>query len=361
MAQHFHQLTIQDIRQETPDCVSIAFHVPDQLKETYTFTQGQNITIRWKTGNEEIRRSYSICSSPLEGELRVAVKKVVDGRFSQIANTVLKQGDVLDVFPPTGNFHTSLDEKNQKRYVAFAAGSGITPVLSLIKTTLAVETGSHFTLIYGNRDRSSIIFKEQLEALKNRYMNRFTIVHVLSREKTDAAINHGRINAEKCEALAAGIIQFNSTDEFFLCGPEAMIFSVKEWLLFKGVSAKNIHFELFTTPGQVIPGVKPDIEKFTPEEGKMSRVTITLDGISFDLDLAYGAEAILDAALKTGADLPYACKGGVCSTCRAKLLEGKIEMDTNYALEPDELESGFILTCQAHPRSEKVVVTFDMK
>jgi ring-1,2-phenylacetyl-CoA epoxidase subunit PaaE len=332
VAQHFHQLAIKDIRQETPDCVSIAFDIPPELEEAYRFTQGQNITIRWKAGNEEIRRSYSICSSPLENELRVAVKKVADGRFSQIANTVLKAGDVLEVFPPTGNFHTPLKGTQRKRYLAFAAGSGITPVLSLVKTTLAVETGSHFTLVYGNRDRSSIIFKEALEALKNRYLDRFTILHVLSREKTDAPVNHGRINAEKCETIA-GLIHVKTIDEFFLCGPEAMIFSVREWLYSKGVPAKNVHFELFTTPGQAVPGEKPPIEKFTPEEGKISSVTITLDGISFDLQLAYGGEAILDAALKTGADLPYACKGGVCSTCRAKLLQGEVEMDISAGFD----------------------------
>ena len=360
MAQHFHQLIIKDIRQETADCVSIAFHIPPELKEVYSFTQGQNITIKWKSGGEELRRSYSICSSPLEGELRVAVKKVSDGRFSQFANTTLKTGDALDVFPPTGNFHTPLKDTQQKKYLAFAAGSGITPVLSLIKTTLAVEPNSHFILVYGNRDRSSIIFKEDLEAVKNRYVNRFTIIHVLSREKTDAPVNHGRIDAEKCETIAR-LINMQTVDEFFLCGPEAMIFSVREWLFSKGITAKNVHYELFTTPGQTIPGVKPDIAKFTPDESKTSTVTVTLDGISFDLQLAYGGEAILDAALKTGADLPYACKGGVCSTCRAKLLEGEVEMDTNYALEPDELEAGFILTCQSHPRSERVVLTFDMK
>ena len=360
MAQHFHQLTVKDIRQETPDCVSISFLIPEELKEAYRFTQGQNITIRWKQGTEELRRSYSICTSPFEDELRVAVKKVADGRFSLYANTVLKEGDTLDVFPPTGTFHTTLKETQQKRYMAFAAGSGITPVLSLIKTTLSVEPKSHFTLVYGNRDRSSIIFREELEALKNKYLNRFTIIHVLSREKTDAPVNHGRINAEKCETLLK-LVNLITIDEFFLCGPEQMIFSVREWLYAKGISPKQVHFELFTTPGQKIPGVKPDISKFTPEETKTSKVTITLDGISFDIQLAYGGEAILDAALKTGADLPYACKGGVCSTCRAKLLEGEVEMDTNYALEPEELEAGFILACQSHPRTERVVLTFDEK
>lgn len=361
MASHFHTLRIKDIRPETRDCVSIAFDIPDELKSVYDFHPGQNITIKWTVDGEEIRRSYSICSSPADNELRVAVKKVLQGRFSGYANTRLKKGDLLEVLPPTGSFYIHLSADNKKKYLAFAAGSGITPVLSILKTTLSTEPGSRFTLVYGNRTRSSIIFKEELEALKNRYMERLIIHHVLSREKTDASVNYGRIGPEKCEELAAKLIRFTEIDEVFLCGPEEMIFSVKEWLLTKGFTSKRVHFELFTTPGQKIQGAQSSIQKRPAEEGKKSKVTITLDGISFDFELTYGGQPILDAALKQGADLPFACKGGVCSTCRAKLLEGEVEMDTNYALEPDELEKGFILTCQSHPRSERVVVSFDVK
>ena len=361
MASHFHSLKIKDIRPETRECVSIAFDIPEELQSVYTFHPGQNITIKWTIDGEEIRRTYSICSSPADKELRVAVKKVIQGRFSGYANTKLKKGDVLEVFPPTGNFYTTLSTENKKNYLAFTAGSGITPVLSIIKTTLATETGSKFTLVYGNRTRSSIIFKEQLEALKNKYIDRLIVHHILSREKTDSNINYGRIGPEKCEELASKLIRIKEMDEIFLCGPEEMIFSVKEWLLQKGIPSKHIHFELFTTPGQKILSSQPLAQKRPAEEGKKSKVTITLDGISFDFELTYGGDPILDAALKQGADLPFACKGGVCSTCRAKLLEGEVEMDTNYALEPDELEKGFILTCQSHPRSDRVVVSFDVK
>ncbi|HUR11217.1 MAG TPA: 1,2-phenylacetyl-CoA epoxidase subunit PaaE [Flavitalea sp.] len=359
MSQHFHPLIIKEIRPETKDCVSIAFHIPEELIPLYKFQQGQNLTIRWKVEGEEIRRSYSICSSPLDDELRVAVKKVLQGRFSTFANSRLKKGDTLDVLPPTGKFNTELRPENAKKYIAFAAGSGITPILSLIKTTLAIEKESHFTLVYGNRNRTSIIFREELEGIKNRYLQRFVMHHVLSREKTDSPINYGRIDALKCEALSK-VINFSMMNEFFLCGPEEMIFSVKNWLVKNNIPAAKIHFELFTTPGQKTAGLQLETTR-KKEEGKASLITITLDGISFEFPLHYGGEPILDAALKLGADLPFACKGGVCSTCRAKLIEGEIEMDTNYALEPDELEKGYILTCQSHPRSERVTVNFDMK
>jgi len=361
VATHFHKLTIKDIRNETVECVSISFHVPDELKEAFKFIHGQNITIRTNINNEEIRRSYSICSSPLENELRIAVKKIVGGKFSAYVET-LKKNNELEVLPPTGKFYTQLNPSNKKKYIAFAAGSGITPIISIVKTTLAIEPNSSFTLIYGNKNRSSIIFKEELEAIKNKYMNRFALHHILSREKTDAPINNGRINAEKCDELNAKLIDIKNADEFFICGPEQMIFSVKDWLEKNEIDKKKIHFELFTVPGQQI-AIQHSPFTIHPKtfEGKTSEVTVKLDGITFNFDLLYNAETILDAALKQGADLPFACKGGVCSTCRAKLIEGKVEMEHNYALEPDELEKGFILTCQSHPRTEKVVIDFDVK
>ena len=355
----FQKLTIKDIRKETPDCVSIAFEIPEELKPLYEFTQGQNLTLRLKLNDEEVRRSYSICSSPLDNELRIAVKKAFQGRFSSHANLRLRKGDTIDVLPPTGQFYTELQTNHKKKYLAFAAGSGITPIISIIKTTLATEADSEFVLVYGNRNRNSIIFKEQLEALKNRYIDRLTIHHILSREKTDAGINHGRINEEKCQQLGK-LIDFKNMDEIFLCGPEEMIFSVREWLYQQGIDHKNIHFELFATPGQ-----KSESRIQNPEEiidsGPKSRVSIKLDGITFDFELSRSGESILNGALHQGVELPYACKGGVCSTCRAKLLSGEVTMDTNYALEPDEIAKGFILTCQSHPVSDAVVVDFDVK
>ena len=361
MSTHFHKLTIKDIRNETPECVSIAFDVPGGLKEQFQFAQGQNITVKAIINNEEIRRSYSICSSPLENELRIAVKKINNGKFSDYTSS-LDIDDVLDILPPTGKFNTPLNPSNKKNYIAFAAGSGITPVISIIKTTLATEPNSRFTLIYGNKNHNSIIFKEELEAIKNRYMSRFVLHHILSREKTDAPIYTGRITAEKCDELNHKLINIKNEDEFFICGPEQMIFSVEDWLEKKGVEKKKIHFELFTVPGEQ-PAVgnpqSPFVEK--SYEDKISHVTIKQDGISFSFNLRFDGEPILDTAIKQGADLPFSCKGGVCSTCRAKLLEGEVEMEHNYALEPDELEKGFILTCQSHPRTAKVIIDFDMK
>jgi len=362
MAIHFRTLEIKDIRRETPDCVSICFTIPPDLEEEFKYKQGQNITIRSQAGGEEIRRSYSICSSPLENELRIAVKQVPGGRFSSYANEQLCAGEKLEVLPPSGKFYTELHPAQVKNYLAFAAGSGITPVLSLIKTVLATEPKSRFTLVYGNRNRSSIIFKEQLEALKDLYMDRFVLHHILSREKTDSLLNYGRIDAVKCKELGKKLIHVEQADEIFICGPAEMIFSLKEWLEQGGIDKKKIHFELFTTQEGKKAEWKQESAATAPLlEGKISKVTIRLDGISTDFDLAFDGEPILDAALRQGADLPFACKGGVCCTCRARLAEGQVEMEVNYALEAEELAAGFILTCQSHPRTERVIVDFDTK
>lgn len=361
MSTHFHPLTIKNIRRETKDCVSIAFDIPAELAPEYLYKPGQNITLRINIDGEEIRRSYSICSSPSDNELRVAIKEISTGKFSLYANKHLREGDQLDLLPPSGKFFAKLDPSNQKNYLAFAAGSGITPVLSMIKSTLEIEKHSNYTLIYGNRNRGSIIFREQLEALKNRYIDRLVIHHVLSRERTDAPINHGRIDASKCEAMEGKLINVDAADEIFLCGPNEMIFSVKDWLEAKNVNPRKVHFELFLTPGSTLIKSATLQETDPSLNGKLSAVTIKLDGISFGFNLPYYGQSILDAALEQGADLPFACKGGVCATCRARVTEGAVEMTTNYALEPDELEQGFILSCQSHPRTEKVMIDFDSK
>jgi len=363
LATHFHQLTIADIRKETPDCISIAFTIPEALKTTYRFKQGQNLTLRTVMNGEEVRRSYSICSSPKENELRVAIKKAPYGKFSEWANNTLKPGDVLEVMPPTGTFYTELNPGHQKKYLAFAAGSGITPVLSIIKTTLCIEPNSHFTLVYGNQNRGSIIFKEQLEALKNQYMNRLAIHFILSREQTETEIYNGRIDDNKLNQLSQKLINVAGMDDIFICGPEQMIFTVQHWLQQQGIDKKKVHFELFTTPGQqsATGNRQSAVAKENGAALKKSKVTVKLDGIAFDFDLPFDGETVLEAALKQGADLPFSCKGGVCSTCKAKLLAGKVDMDTNYALEQEEVEQGYILTCQSHPRTEKVVIDFDVK
>lgn len=358
MAVHFHTLKVKAIKKETPACVSVSFHIPEELKNEYTFTQGQNITLKQTINGEELRRSYSICTAPFENELKVAIKKVEDGKFSSWANEQLKEGDKLEVLPPTGKFNTELSPANKKNYLAIAAGSGITPVISIIKTTLREEPGSSFTLVYGNKTRGNIIFFEELEALKNKYLSRFTLINILSREKTDTPVNFGRIDTEKLQQLSK-LISFSSMDEFFICGPEAMIFCVKDFLEAAGIEKKKIHFELFASTAVQKTSIKRN-EPVTTSAG--CKVSIKVDGRNVDFEMPFSSDtSLLDAALKQGADLPFACKGGMCCTCKAKLIEGEVEMDVHWGLEHEEIEQGFILTCQSHPKTEKVVVDFDVK
>lgn len=360
MSIHFHKLAVKEVKRETNDCVSVLFDIPEELQDSFRFKQGQSLTVRITINGEEVRRTYSICSTPHENKWRVAIKRAEGGLFSGFANEQLKPGDILEVMPPVGRFYVDLDPAHKKHYLAIAAGSGITPVISIIKTTLHTEPHSSFTLIYGNRSRNSIIFFEELEALKNQYMQRFNLVNILSRERTDAQVNFGRINKEKLEELSR-LIDYPSVDEIFICGPEEMIFTAKEFLESKGVDKKKIHFELFTSAGTP---KSTSANKPAPadDNSPQSTITIRLDGRSFDFRLPLNSDTtILDAALKQGADLPYACKGGMCCTCKAKLLEGEVAMDVHWGLEEEEVEQGYILTCQSHPRTEKVVVDFDVK
>ena len=360
MAVHFQKLAVKNIIKETPDCVSIEFDVPDKLKNEFQYTQGQNINIKTTLNGEEIRRTYSICASPQENKLKVAVKKVNGGLLSVYANEQLKKDDVLEVMTPLGKFNTQLDPTQSKNYVAFAAGSGITPIISIIKATLAAEPQSSFILVYGNRSRSSIIFFEELEGLKNKYMQRFTLIHILSREKTDAAINFGRITKDKCTHLFEKLVDLKQADEFFLCGPQQMIFEVQEFLEANGVEEKKIHFELFTTDKKS-KGTRNN-EQATSENTPSSKIEMKLDGRTFLFDIPLNSDStILDAAMQQGADVPYACKGGVCCTCKAKLVEGEVEMDVHWGLDHEEIALGYILTCQSHPKTEKVVVDFDVR
>ncbi|AKD04089.1 1,2-phenylacetyl-CoA epoxidase subunit PaaE [Pontibacter korlensis] len=353
----FHKVKIKRINRETHDCVTVSLDVPEELKDTFRYTQGQYLTFRRQLNNEELRRSYSICSSPLENEWKVAIKKVPEGRFSSYANEALQVGEELEVMPPMGRFYTELHPENEKLYVMFAAGSGITPVLSIMKTILLTEPKSQVYLIYGNKGRNSIIFKEEIEGLKNKYMDRLSVYHILSREHSDTELFFGRIDKEKTNVFLDNIIEPGQIDECFICGPEEMIFGVKDALLEAGVDSKKVHFELFTTGNSG----KKESRKERPagKADKQSKVTIKTDGVVMNLDMSYYGNTILDAAIEQGADLPYSCKGGVCSTCRAKVIEGEVEMDVNYSLEPEEVKAGYILTCQARPLTEKVVVDFD--
>jgi len=361
MSIHFHPLRIKEIRQETNDCISLVFDIPDQLSNQFQFKQGQSLTMRTTLNNEEVRRTYSLCSSPLDKEWRVAIKKVDGGVFSNYAHGSLKKGDTLEVMPPVGSFYTELSSNQSKHYLAFAAGSGITPVLSLIKTTLATEPKSSFTLVYGNQNRASIIFFEELEALKNKYIDRFNLIYLLSRERTDSNLNYGRIDKDKLVDLSK-LLHYSQYDEYFICGPEQMIFTTRDFLQSMAIDKKKIHFELFTTPGQSSSTQPFKANKEKDKTGPVSKIRIKLDGRSFDYDLPLDSgTTILESALQQGVDLPYACKGGVCCTCKAKLLEGKVDMDVHWGLEEEEIEQGYILTCQSHPTTSSVVVDFDIK
>jgi ring-1,2-phenylacetyl-CoA epoxidase subunit PaaE len=360
----FHKLKIKDIRQETADCVSIAFDIPPssrdkvpQYQSDFSYIQGQYLTLKAHIGGEEVRRSYSICSAPYENELRIAIKKVEGGLFSTFANEKLKKGDIVEVAPPDGRFFPKKSPPlggTEGGLVLIAAGSGITPIFSILKTILKEEPETKITLIYGNKNAASVIFREAIEGLKNKYMSRLSVFHVLSREKVDAELLHGRINAAKMSDFIAKMPEILRGSAYFICGPEDMIQDVKSVLIEKGIDKKDIHFELFGT------NKSHQKREIKTAENIISTAKITLDGIAFDVPIHEG-EAVLDAALRMGADLPFACKGGVCCTCRAMLTEGSVDMEVNYALDPEEVERGFILTCQAVPKTPHLAVSFDVK
>ena len=359
MSLHFHPLTIKEVRQETADCVSLLFDVPEALQATYRFLPGQNLTLKTTLNGAEVRRSYSICSAPQERELRVAIKKVEGGVFSGYANEQLKAGDTLEVMPPAGKFNSPLSASQTKRYLMIAAGSGITPILSLIKSILYTEPNSTITLVYGNRSRSSIIFFEELEQLKNKYMQRLNILHILSREKTDSPLQLGRIDNEKLMVLDR-LNGFENMDECFICGPEEMTLNSKAFLEKRGLAAKKIHLELFTSSKTMARSKKSQPD--SAQQKRSSQVTIKLDGREVNIDIPLHEEVtILDAALAQGADLPFACKGGMCCTCKAKLVSGEVMMEVHWGLEEEEVEQGYILTCQSYPKTEKLIVDFDHK
>ncbi len=354
----FHSLTIKSIARETPDCVSLSFEVPAGLRAAFRYEPGQYLTLRCRHGGEELRRSYSLCSSPLDGEWRVAVKKVPGGRFSALAvDGGLRPGDALDVMPPQGRFTPpALHPENAKRYVLFAAGSGITPVFSIAKTVLLAEPHSQVYLVYGNRGRNSIIFKEAIEGLKNKFLGRLSVFHVLSREQGDADLFFGRIDRTKTSQLLQKALPARF-DECFICGPQEMVAGVQAALADAGMAPEKVHFELFTAADgkQAAPGPP----RAAGGDDQKSRVAVRLDGRTYALDMSYYGDTVLDAALAAGADAPYSCKNGMCSTCRARLTEGTAAMDVNYSLSADEVARGYVLTCQARPTSPRVAVDYD--
>jgi ring-1,2-phenylacetyl-CoA epoxidase subunit PaaE len=351
----FHRLAVNDLRQETADAVSLTFAIPNELAQDYAFAPGQYLTLRTMMDGEEVRRSYSICSGPDDGELRIAVKKVDGGAFSNWAADELKCGDELDVMTPTGRFGVASVADEARTCVGFAAGSGITPILSIVKGVLAREPNSRFFLFYGNRSSASVMFLEALEELKDRFVDRFSIFHVISGEEQDIPILHGRLDGAKVRVLLRSLVPAENVDHVFICGPTGMSDDIEATCRAIGIAEERIHVERFVSGLGGKPRAKAVVPASAPPKAFASLI---IDGKRREVPIAEG-EAILDAALRGGVDLPFACKGGMCSTCRAKLVEGRAEMDVNYSLEPWELEAGFILTCQAKPVSEKVVVDYD--
>ena len=355
---HFHPLAVRDVRRETGDCVSLGLEIPPALAELFRHTQGQYLNVRRHLGGEELRRSYSICSGVDDGELRIAVKAVPEGRFSSWANSELQAGDTLEAMPPEGRFFAPLDPANAKHYVAFAAGSGITPVLSLVKTTLAREPRSRFTLVYGNRALDSVIFNEALEDLKDRHLARLALYHVFSRDPQEVELFNGRLDRAKVAQFLRTLIPPATIDEAFICGPDPMMADVEAELLAGGVPRQSVHLERFGVPAPRAAD-RPKLNK-TVAAGA-SEVTVIADGVRYRFELAADGPSVLDAALKAGADLPYACKAGVCCTCRARLVEGEVRMDANYTLEQEEMARGFRLGCQSHPVTPTLVLDYDQR
>ena len=359
----FHDLKVARISPEAAGSVAITFSIPQNLRETFLFQPGQYLTLRATIAGADVRRSYSICSTRshfnAQHELVVGIRPMEGGVFSGWAAKELKEGDTLAVMPPDGRFVSRRPRALHR--VGFAAGSGITPILSIMASTLGEQAESKFTLIYGNRSMARVMFNESLQDLKDRYPDRLTLIHILSRQAQEADLLQGRIDADKVRSIIDALLPVASMDEVFICGPEVMIEATEAALLGAGVPAKRVHVERFTSP---------TLEELTPADrqaavaghklpvgGKIA-LTVMLDGKSHELQMG-GDQRVLDVALAAGLDLPYSCKGGVCCTCRAKVMAGSVQMDKNFGLEKWETEKGFVLSCQARPTSERLVVSYD--
>lgn len=355
----FYKLKVSDVRRETPDAVSVAFEIPVQLAAEYQYKQGQYLTLKLNNNGEEIRRSYSVCTSPFaEKELRIAIKEVKDGRASTYINRNLKRGDEIEVMTPMGNFHTALSGANKKNYVLFAGGSGITPMMSILKSVLYIEKQSTITLIYANRNEESTIFKSEIEKIAADNKDKVKVVFVYDVPKQPTAeLYTGLLTPLKIKAIIENHVGLNLNNDFFICGPGPMMENVKQVLEELKVAKEKIHIEYFTAVIEAIANA----EKPATISGKgISKVTVMQYGIENTFDLTSIGDSILDAAIEHGIDAPYSCKGAVCCTCRAKVLEGKVTMDANFALTDHEVEQGYILTCQAHPVTDKVVLDYDL-
>ena len=356
----YYPLRVAKIIRETPEAVSVWLEVPEHLKETFRFQAGQYLPTRAFINGEEVRKSYSICSSPDEPRLAIAVKEVYLGRFSTYVNRTLKPGDTMEVMPPEGKFTLPDNLPEDAVLVFFAAGSGITPVISLITYFLAHYPKGEAILFYNNKTSDSIIFRDKLEALKNLHMNRLSLFHLLTREVAASELMSGRIDAEKCGVFSKRFFDISEVSAAFICGPEHMILNLKDGLIALGMPEEKIRFELFGTA----PVFEFSDKKVAPLNGgddRVSKVTLRVDGHEADFQVRYHGEAVLDVALHSGFELPYSCKGGVCSTCKALVVEGKVHMDIHYGLEADEIDAGYVLTCQSHPRTERVILDYDIQ
>lgn len=354
----FHPLEVVNVRQDTRDAIVVTLKPAPDAKELFQYIPGQYLTFRRKFDDTEVRRSYSICSGINEEDLQIAIKRVDGGAFSSWANESLKAGDVLEAMPPMGNFHVASAPDEARHYLAFAGGSGITPVLSIIKSTLLKEPLARFSLIYANQQISSVMFKEELEDLKNRYMDRFSVVHVFDREGQEIDLFTGRIDEEKLDALFAHWFHLPSVHTAFICGPEPMMLTIAKALQQHGLAKENIKYELFTSaqPGRIQRRKATTEEQSTESQ---TQAVVVLDGAQRSFTLDKHNESLLDAALRHDLDAPYSCKAGVCSTCKAKVIEGEVEMLVNHALEDYEVEQGYILSCQSYPLTDSVKISYD--
>lgn len=356
----FHPLEVVDIKRETLEAVSILLKIPEELAEDFKFIPGQYVMFRQEINGETIKRSYSISSSPEEGEMRVGVKEIPDGRFSTFANRRLKVGDMLESTTPRGKFILNTDAENEKHYVSFCAGSGVTPIVSMMKHVMETEPKSRFTCFYGNRYASTIIYVDEISALKNRFMDRLEIHYVMSKEEMGARMFRGRIDEAKIRYYSEILFNPLEVDAFYMCGPEQIIHAARKVLEEKGVEKEKIHFELFGKANPTAGGGDAAPEKKVEEVVSVkSRIKVIMDGDEFEFDMEAGQTTILEAAENGGLDVPSSCKGGVCCTCLARVKEGEVSMEKNYSLTDKEVEEGLVLTCQSHPKSDKVVVDYD--
>ena len=359
MSTIFHPLTVRSVQADTPEAVIVCFDVPQSLRAVFGFTQGQYLTLRTEIDGQDLRRSYSICAGVDDDQLRVGVRKVRGGVFSNWINSSLQAGDTLQVMAPQGRFFVPLEPSARRHHVGMAGGSGITPILSILKTVLAREPLSQCTLIYGNRQVRSTMFKEELEDLKNRYMSRLVLHHVFSDEQTDASLNSGVMNREKVAEILASVLPADSIDQIYICGPFQMNDEAEAALLAAGVPEERIHIERFGVAQAAAEQVGAVIHEAKPGDAEVARVLIIRDGLHREIEFRKDQPSILDCATAAGLEVPFSCTSGVCGTCRAKVLEGEVRMERNFALDKNEVAAGFVLSCQAHPLTERVVLSFD--